>query len=269
MLFLWALLIVLLLFMWIFFLPIFLVGFFFSIPFFVVSLPISLMIAAGIYLSFGQIKESSLRDIIASCPFEKWFGPIDIPIVQERHLICCHPHGVVCTMALIGIHLRPKSKTLIAVAPIVFAVPVIGWVAKHLGAIPATYNDILTGLKTTSVILLPGGVPEIVAMEKGKQYMKRWGFLRCAKEAKVDILAYIGKEQYYTLLPMPLYDLRMYIACRYNVPIVFPWIFGWYNTWIPKRNRIHTEVRRFHYQYEDTLEQNRLAYYTTIQSAYI
>ena len=56
---------VLLLFMWIFFLPIFLVGFFFSIPFFVVSLPISLMIGAGIYLSFGQIKS---RPCVTSLP---------------------------------------------------------------------------------------------------------------------------------------------------------------------------------------------------------
>lgn len=266
MLFLWALLMISLLFMWIFFLPIFLLGFIFSIPFFLVSLPVSLLIGGGIYISFGQIKQSSLRDIISSAPFEKWFGPIEIPIPKENHLICCHPHGVVCTMALVGVHLRPQSKTLIAVAPILFAVPVVGWIVKHLGGIPATYHDILTGLKSTSVILLPGGVPEIVAMEKGEQYRDRWGFLRCAKEAKVDILALSTTESYYSILPMPLYDLRMYIARKYNVPIVFPWIFGWCHTWVPKPVPIRPHISRFQYRRSDTLEENRVAYYASLKN---
>ena len=68
---------------------------------------------------------------------------------------------------------------------------------------------------------------------------------------------------------MPLYDLRMYIACRYNVPIVFPWICGWYNTWIPKRRPIQSYVGLYKYRHSDTLEENRLAYYATIQSEYI
>lgn len=266
MLFLWAILMISLLFMWIFFLPIFLLGFIFSMPFFLVSLPLSLVIGGGIYLSFGHIKESTVRDIISSCPFDKWFGHVDIPIPKKVHLICCHPHGVICTMALVGVHFRPQSKTLIAVAPILFAVPVLGWIVKHLGGIPATYQDILTGLQSTSVILLPGGVPEIVSMERNEQYTDRWGFLRCAKEAKVDILSLSTTNQHYTLLPMPLYDLRLYIAKKYNIPIVFPWIFGWYNTWVPKPVPIRPHIKRFQYNNSDTIEENRIAYYTSLKS---
>jgi len=262
MLFLWAIIMVVLIFMWVFFLPLFLLGFLFSVPFFVVALPLSLAIGAGIYLSFDQIKESSIRDIVSSAPFEKWFGSIrcDIPS-DKNYLICCHPHGVICTMALCGIHFRPQSKTLVAVAPILFLVPIVGWIAKHLGAIPATYDAIQRALRTTSVILMPGGVPEIVSMEKNQPYEERWGFLKCAKQAAVDIIKVVGKQNYYTLQEMPLYELRMWIAKRYNIPIVFPWIFGWYNTWVPLPKPIWPDILTFTYCKDQSLEQNRERYY--------
>lgn len=258
MLFLWALVTIILIFMWIFLLPIFVVGFFLSIPFFVVALPVSLAIGAGIYISFDHIKESSLREIISSAPFEVWFGEIEVPIPAGNHLICCHPHGMICTMAIFGIHFQPKSKTLIAVAPVVFAVPVIGWIAKHLGAIPATHQDIQRALQHTSVILLPGGVPEIITTEKGLEYKHRWGFLKFG----TSVVSVRGTETYYDIIPLPLYDLRLFIAKRYNIPIVFPWIFGWYGTWIPKPNPIKPTVRLFKYEKEEDLEVVRKRYYS-------
>lgn len=260
MLILWAVSIIFLLFAWIFFLPIFMLGFILSIPFFTIALPVSLCIGAGIFFAFDHIKESSIRDIISSAPYRLWFGDIRVPLPDGKFLICCHPHGVLCTAAIVGIHLKPNSKTLIAVAPIVFMVPVIGWIAKHLGAIPATYNDILKALKTTSVILLPGGVPEIVALERKQEYTRRYGFLKCADHAQVDILK-IKTDTHYELLPIPFYNFRMYIAKHYNIPITFPWVFGWYGTWLPQPKPIVPNILQFTYNKQDNLETNHRNYY--------
>jgi len=263
MLFLWAICMACLIFMWVFSLPIFIIGFVVAIPFFTIALPLSLMISAAIYISYDHIKESSLRDIISSAPFEVWFHSIDINLdLTQNHLICCHPHGVLCTSAIFGIHFKPKSKTLIAVAPIVFTVPIIGWIAKHLGAIPATYNDIIEGLRHTSVILLPGGVPEIICMERGVHYMDRVGFLRCAKRAGVKIYAIVNENNYYELLPMPLYKLRLNIAKTLNIPIVFPYIFGWCGTWLPKRLPIQPTY--FEFEVEGEPKKLREKYYAKI-----
>ncbi len=261
MLFLWAIAMIVLIFMWIFLLPIFVVGFLLSIPFFVVALPVSLAITGGIYVSFDHIKESTIRDIISSAPYEKWFGSIEINIPEGRHLVCCHPHGLICTMAVFGIHFQPKSKTLIAVAPILFAVPIIGWIAKHMGAIPATYEDIGKALQHTSVVLLPGGVPEIISTERQLQYTQRWGFLKCVQNTNFNIIRVEGKERYYEVIKLPLYELRMFIAKKYGVPIVFPWIFGWYGTWIPKPKPIKPTITVFEYDKTKTLEENRKKYF--------
>ena len=258
MLFLWALFIPIILFIWIFFLPIFVAGFIMAIPFFLVALPISLCITVAIFVSFDHIKESNLRECISSAPFHKWFGKIDLKLdLTEHHLICCHPHGVICTMAIFGIHFQPKSKTLIAVTPVLFAVPVAGWIAKHLGAIPATYKDITTALKHTSVVLLPGGVPEILSMEKHAWYENRLGFLKCAQKAGVKIYGVVNKECYYELLPMPLYDFRMQLAKRYDIPCVFPWVFGWYGTWIPKPRAIVPSYIEFEVNESNIVEQRK------------
>ena len=258
MLFLWALAMILLIFIWVFFLPIFIVGFLLSIPFFVIALPVSLIVGSSIYLCFDHIKESSIRDIISSAPFHRWFGEIRVLVPEGNNLICCHPHGVICTMAIFGIHFKPQSTTLIAVTPVLFMVPVAGWIAKHLGAIPATNADIERALETTSVLLLPGGVPEIVSHEKGDMYTQRWGFLKFKK----DIVVVHSNRQYYTLMPLPLYDIRMYIAKKYDIPIVFPWIFGWCGTWIPEPIPITPSVHMFNYDDDKSLEENRIEYFS-------
>lgn len=263
MLFLWVIALTALIFAWIFFLPMFIIGFLLAMPFFTLALPLSLIISAAIYLSYDQIKQSSIRDIISSAPFDRWFYNIKIDLdLTDHHLICCHPHGILCTVALIGVHFRPKSKTLIAVAPIVFTVPIIGWIAKHLGAIPATYDSILKGLYNTSVILLPGGVPEILCTERDVHYTDRLGFLRCAKRANVKIYAIVNEKKYYSLVSMPFYDVRMFIAKKYNVPIIFPWIFGWHGTWLPKR--IPILPKTFEFTVQDNIHDARKEYYAKI-----
>lgn len=216
-------------------------------------------IATGVYFAVDQIKESTMRNIISSAPVQKWFGEVSVKIPEGNHLICCHPHGMICTTAIFGIHFRPGSKTLIAVAPIVFAVPIIGWICKHMGAIPATYKSIKKGLKTSPVILLPGGVPEIVT---ASHYKKRWGFLKISRDMNKQIVKVINDETYYNTVNMPLYDLRLYIAEKFNIPIVFPWLFGWYGTWIPLPNPINPHISIFKYNKQHDVEKNRQQYYS-------
>jgi len=268
MLFLWACLICVLVFMWIFFLPIFVVGFLCSVPFFVFALPTSLVIGGTIYICYDHVKESTVRDIITSGMFEFsqfWFGKNCIDVPKKRALICCHPHGVLCTIALFGVHFRPKSKTLIAVAPLLFTVPVIGWLAKHLGAIPSSYESLKKALQHTSVVLIPGGVPEIVCLEEHEQYTKRWGFLRLAKECACPIISVCGTYNYYDLIQLPFYNVRKYYSNRFGVPIVFPWVLGWMGTWLPKRRPMEATV--FEFQVGEDIERSRQLYYERTATA--
>ena len=254
-------LIAILIFMWVFLLPIFIIGFILAIPFFVTFLPLSLITGYYVYTSVGPIQSSKIRKFLSN-DYTHWFGKINIDLINHNNkLICGHPHGIICTSLLFGLHFKPGSKTLIAVAPLLFMVPVIGWMARHLGAIPATYNDIKQGLVNTSVILFPGGVPEIIGHEKGQHYIRRQGFLKIARDTNCDILAVYNSNKYYKQIVGPFYDLRMFIARRYNVPITFPWLFGWYWTPLPKRLTIEPECTLFTYDYKETLDLNRDNYY--------
>ena len=264
MLLLWALLASTLLFLWIFSLPLLMIGVLALVPFCLVLAPISIFITTIVYFYMHPIQESRIREVFASAPVEYWFGRVEVDIPKGNYLICCHPHGIICTVALFGIHFRPKSKTLIAVAPIVFAVPVIGWLAKHLGAIPATHFAIKKGLEHTSVILMPGGVPEIVTYEKNDHYIQRWGFLKCARDTGCKILRITTNRRYYSSLLLPLYDFRLFIATKFNIPLVFPWVFGWYGTWIPKPLPIEPITKIYQYDSDATLEENRRAYYDIV-----
>jgi hypothetical protein len=254
-------LIAILIFMWVFFLPIFIIGFVLAIPFFVTFLPFSFVTGYYVYSHVGPIPSSKIRQCLSN-DYTHWFGTIHIDLINhDNKLICGHPHGIICTFLLFGLHFQPGSKTLIAVAPLLFMVPIIGWMARHLGAIPATYNDIKQALTHTSVILFPGGVPEIIGHEKGEHYTRRQGFLKIARDTNCDILAVYNENNYYQQLCGPLYDLRLFIARRYNVPIAIPWLFGWYWTPLPKRIPIEPSCTLFKYNYKETLDLNREKYY--------
>lgn len=258
-------LIAILIFMWVFLLPIFIIGFILAIPFFVTFLPLSLITGYYVYSSVGPMHSSKIRQVLSN-DYTHWFGKIDIDLINQKNkLICGHPHGIICTFLLFGLHFKPKSKTLVAVAPLLFMVPIIGWMARHLGAIPATYNDIKNALiGGSSVILFPGGVPEIIGHEKGQHYIRRQGFLKIARDTNCDILAVYNKNNYYQQIVGPFYDLRMFIARRYNIPIVIPWLFGWYWTPLPKRIPIEPQSTLFEYNYKETLDINREKYYTNV-----
>jgi hypothetical protein len=101
-----------------------------------------------------------------------------------------------------------------------------------------------------SVIVVPGGVPEIVLSELGddtKWFIeKRRGFLRLAKEAAVPILivCVVGECATYYRVKAPCLRERVYMSWRTNIPWTTPIFFGWYGSWIPKRVRLELRTVR-------------------------
>lgn len=183
---------------------------------------------------------SSLRTFFNSLPFDLWFESVsEVNIPTDRHyLICSHPHGIFCLGPLLTVHFKRESKTLFAVAPIVFKIPLIGWICGELGCIPCDKDSIKRGLKISSVILVPGGVPEIVMHERNELYTRRWGMFTF----KVPIIPLITLSRHYYLPKSPLYELRLFIARKFNIPVTFPYLFGWKNTWLPMRNRLEVKM---------------------------
>ena len=229
-------------FIWIYLLPILFVGTFLCIPFFVLVTPPLMIISLTVMYLFKDeiIPEGSIRKLVNHLPYHQWFGRIcDVPdISNTRKLICSHPHGIICTSVLFSIHFRPKSTTVFAVSKWLFTVPFVGWLARHVGCIPATYKDIEAALQKTSVILVPGGVPELVT---GKLYTKRYGFLKIAHKIKVPIMPCTSSTKYYHILACPFESMRLYIAEKIDLPLMFP-AFGWYGTWLPNRSSIQMNV---------------------------
>ena len=138
------------------------------------------------------------------------------------------------------------------------SIPVVGTVAVMLGCIPATKKSILNALKKHSVILVPGGVPELVT---GELYTRRFGFLKLG----VPILPVVCKSEFYTVLDIGFKDIRIHIAKEYGIPIMFPWIFGWYNTWIPRRVPIKLSVLDIH-RVSGPIEDEHASYFSSLSS---
>jgi 1-acyl-sn-glycerol-3-phosphate acyltransferase len=135
-------------------------------------------------------------------------------------------------------HFSPGSRTVFAVAPILFYIPIMGWVAKQLGLIPASNQMIMKALTLTSVIIVVGGVPELVGQEQRQLYIdKRFGFARIAVECKVPIVAVWvnGEFDTFSLLPLPFLNWRMDLSNKLGFAIIFPWVFGWRGLWLPRR----------------------------------
>jgi len=192
---------------------------------------------------FIHVVNSDLRILFSAIPYYRWFGKIthvQIP-TDKNYLIASHPHGVFCLGPLLAVHLRPQSKTLFAVAPILFHIPVFGWIAAQIGCIPATKHDIADALKHTSVILVPGGVPELITQERKQLYSNRFGMFKF----NVPILTLITYSKHYDFFEIPFYDARLKFACRFNIPIQIPWFFGFKNTCLPKRVPLELKLVQF------------------------
>lgn len=247
------LLIAIAIFIWMYLLPVLILGLILFFPVFIIITPV--------FLFFGLMQFYFNREYLSKINYEYWFGPYEIPTIQKRSLITLHPHGVICTAALVCIHFQPGSTTKFAVAPLLINMPIVGLFVEKLGCIPATKRDIMTALKTNSVILVPGGVPELVA---NQPYTRRWGFLEISRKAEVDIIQIVCNTSFYEIIDIPLKEFRIWFAKKYGIPIMFPPL-GWYGTWIPKPKKIKIETNVFKMNSE-SIESNRKRYYSILNT---
>ena len=228
-------------FCWIWSLPLLILAFVFAIPSAVILFPISMVLSCTLqYYYHGKIMPNSwLRRQMNRIPWHQWF-PCNQIHIQKTSIIAVHPHGLLCCGALAGIHFVPKARTVFCVAPILFYVPVIGWCLRLIGCIPAKYDIMLKTLNMGyPVIVVPGGVPEIVLAESAddKQRFERHGFLKIAKQAQVPVTAVFVQNEckLFDMIQMPFLRHRVTLSYYINIPIVLPVFWGYYGTWLPKR----------------------------------
>lgn len=236
-------------FCWIWLLPFMILGAFFSIPVFVIGLPICFMISVSLQLYHHNkiIPHHFLRTLMSLIPWHEWF-PCNVLYIKQPSVIAVHPHGLLCCGALAGIHFVPGSKTVFCVAPILFYIPILGWFIRVFGCIPAEYPIMLSCLQQGySIIVVPGGVPELVLAETGDdtRWFQRGGFIRIANQAGVALLSVFvrGECATYTIIEGPCLKGRVHWAWKTNLPLVCPIILGWYGTWMPKRIPLKLELK--------------------------
>lgn len=249
--------------LWVYLCPILVVGTLVCLPYFIVVSPIMICVSfVTAYLWRDTIIPTGvLRDIVNNMPYTMWFGSIDIVKTPSTpHLITSHPHGFLCTGILFAAHFRRDSKTVFAVSPWVFAIPVVGWIAQRLGCIPADEDSIRRVLKTHSVILVPGGVPELVTQ---RHYTRRHGFLRIAHHLDVPILPVVTRSVHFVGITAPLLDVRQWVAKTYGVPLMIP-MLGWYGTWLPRRVPIRLDVKPVFSTRSGDIESERKRYYANL-----
>ena len=88
-----------------------------------------------------------------------------------------------------------------------------------------------------SLLVVPGGVPEIVLAETGDDTKRfaRYGFMRLKPSVPVHVVCVRGECKTYHMFQGPFLDTRVWLSWRLNVPFVMPVLFGWYGTWLPRR----------------------------------
>lgn len=196
------------------------------------------------------IVESIWRDMIACLKLRTWFKSYKVhwkgdSFIPKNSLIVAHPHGILCCGMLIY-HFENKH-TVMAVAPVLFYVPVFGWFARSWGLIPATDFMIRKALNEGhSVILYIGGVEELIATCERKLYIQpRWGYLKIINDLKINVISVWVKGEYDTFMspPLPFLKLRQRLVKYVKVGIMFPWIFGWNSIWMPRPVALDLYIR--------------------------
>ena len=231
-----------LVFIWIWSLPLLLIGAILLFPLALFFLPISFGISFWVQKHCTVVTNSCLRSFVNSLGIAAWF-PCNTIHIRRQAVISVHPHGLLCCGALAGIHFVPGSTTIMCVAPALFYIPVIGWVLHLLGCIPADYTTMLKTLQLGhSIIVLPGGVPEIILLEQqnDQALFPRYGFLKLAAATKTPVTAVFvhGECSTFQLIPLPCCKLRQSFAWWTNIPLIFPLILGYWGTWLPKQKEL-------------------------------
>jgi len=240
-----------LIFCWIWSLPLLIIGSICMMPAAIVIFFICMVISCYLqYVNDGKIIYNHwARKMVSSIPWSEWFPCNTLSF--KKGIVTTHPHGILCCGTLAGIHFVPKSNTCMCIAPIVFYIPIIGWVVRLLGCIPADRHNMINAIRAGHPLLVvPGGVPEIVMAELGDDTIrfKRHGFLSIAKTTKAMIhIVYVkGECNTFKMFKGPLHAFRVWLSWKLNIPLVFPVMLGWYGSWIPKKVPLHLYTETTH-----------------------
>ena len=208
------------------------------------------------------IGQSMWKDIMSCIPIADWFESYTVRgnVPPPGTLILAHPHGILCC-GMIIFHFQTKN-TVMAVAPILFYVPIFGWFARHWGLIPATDKMIRKALlENYKVILYPGGVQELIGHENKKLYInKRWGYLKIIKDLKCKVACAWTKGEFETFfLPsLPALEYRQKLVKWTRIGIMFPWIFGWNSMWMPRRVPLEINIKMLNSSQGELMELKHL-----------
>jgi hypothetical protein len=246
-------------FFWIWSLPLLCIACVFAFPTALVLLAASLALSLGMQMYYHEqiLARHPIRRWISKIPWHQWF-PCNRLKFDGPAVIGVHPHGLLCCGAVVGIHLVPESNTILCVAPILFYVPVIGWLLRVIGCIPARKPDMRLALKSGHALLVvPGGVPEIVLAETGddRRRFPRHGFLNLRTGVPVVAVFVRGECKTYRMFRGPFLKQRVWLSWRFNVPLVMPILWGWYGTWLPRRVPLYLTCKKVAdpKSYDDTL----------------
>ena len=233
-------------FVWIWSLPLLILGAIFLSPVALMLLPVSFLISILVQRC-PTVTKSPLRSFVNELRLFEWF-PCDTVQVQQQTVIAVHPHGLLCCGALAGIHFVPGSTTIMCVAPILFYIPILGWSLPLLGCIPADYSTMRKTLEMGhTIVVVPGGVPEIVLSEQGEDtaLYPRYGFLKLATATGTSVMSVFvqGECSTFQLIPLPFRRLRAYLSWLTNIPLVLPLVRGHWGTWLPKQVTLRLKTR--------------------------
>lgn len=233
---------------WVFFTPFILLCSFAFSSTMLFLLPFSFIISSSIINYPTLYKQSAIRKFIASIPWHLWFYAKPLKTFPKNTILLVHPHGLLSLGTLALIHFVPNSPTILAIAPAFFYVPIFGWFAPYLGLVPATKKGLrLTINSQANLVILPGGVPEILCTEKTNTtfFLKqRIGIFKLAFTSHRSLLPIViqNQENTFQLIKLPLLKHRIACAWFTNVFIVFPWFGGIAGSFVPKRVKLSLKI---------------------------
>ena len=79
-----------------------------------------------------------LRRLLSAVSWCDWFGADQVTANFNNCIICVHPHGLLSLGTLSMLHFAPGSRTVMAVTPLLFYIPIFGLLGPYLGLVPST-----------------------------------------------------------------------------------------------------------------------------------
>ena len=213
-------------FLWIWALPLLIMGCFFMIPICIFLLPATIVITWSLQWWHGDhiVVHSFVRNLFTYFNSQH---PAKNPTHPTHPTIyAAYPHGILSLGPLVNLHFVPNSNTVFCIAPLLFYIPILGWCLQWCGFIPATEYWISKALKEKyTLIIVPGGVPEMCLPKNQVFLKKRWGIFRIAKKFDTPIIPCFSPEEHDTFaqFKLPFLKQRTWLAWKTNIPCIIPY----------------------------------------------